>query len=130
TFPLIVGAGGLRVELCWDKTGPTAGTEAVDLDLHLALKGRTPTWTHDKDCFYDTCVPKTPSSLGIWGHANTPGTDGCITGGGLDQVHMIRGNCINPRIDIDNQGDTDRTRYLPENINLDNPRAGEVFQVS
>lgn len=129
TFPLIVGAGGLRVELCWDKTGPTAGKQAVDLDLHLALKNRTPTWTHGLDCYYDTCVPKTMNSLGIWGHPNTPGTSGCITGGGLDQVHMLRGNCINPRIDIDNQGE-DRTRYLPENINLDNPRAGEVFQVS
>jgi hypothetical protein len=136
TFPMRVGAAGLRVELCWDKTGPTsapnAGNDAVDLDLHLAMKGQTASWDkrYAKDCYYETCVPVDLASKGIWQHPNTPGADGCTTGGELDQVYQLRGNCMNPRLDLDNQGDTDLTRYLPENINLDNPRRGEIFQVA
>jgi len=42
-------------------------------------------------------------------------------------VHRARGNCINPRLDLDNQ--REMTRYVPENINLDAPRPGERFEI-
>lgn len=139
TFPLTVGAQGLRIELCWDKTGPTSpGAQAVDLDLHLALKGRTSAFFANgagtnKDFYAFTFAQSFGTAAGIWGHAPSPNVQDCLTGGlpgSVDQVHSLRKNCINPRIDLDNQGDTAPTRYLPENINLDNPRAGEVFQVA
>jgi len=145
TFPLVVGAGGLRVELCWDKTGPTAGSQAVDLDLHLALKNRTSAFFATQGAsqdFYAFTFANENFAVpaGIWGHAPSPDVTGCLTGplpgnqdalpGSADQIHELRHNCVNPRLDLDNQGNTSTTRYLPENINLDNPRAGEVFQVA
>jgi hypothetical protein len=136
TFAVVVGAAGLRVELCWDKTGPTAGQNFIDLDLHLALKGQTTVWTGGPNAQASSFsatnfdIPNGVNARGLWNHPNTPDPSGCLTGGGLDVVHELRGNCLNPRLDLDNQGDTDPARYLPENINLDNPRAGEVFQVS
>ena len=66
-------------------------------------------------------------------------SNACLTGpapatrrppGSADQIHNLRNNCVNPRLDLDNQGNTSTSRYLPENINLDNPRAGEIFQVA
>jgi hypothetical protein len=154
TFPLVVGAGGIRVELCWDKTGPTAGSKFVDLDLHLALKGKTSAFdfsddavpaTTSKDFYAATFAAQTTlSPNGIWGHPPSPDVRGCLTGsrktdpaprtpalpGSADAIHDARNNCINPRLDLDNQGNTSTTRYLPENINLDNPRKGEIFQVA
>ncbi len=124
TFPVDVGAPGLRVELCWDKTGPTSKQNPVDLDLHLAMKDQTSAWSAANDCYYERCFPG-----GIWGHPPTDDVNLCLAGidPGIDAVHRMRGNCLNPRIDIDNQNVT-RT-YLPENINLDNPRPDERFQV-
>jgi hypothetical protein len=133
TFPVIVGAAGLRVELCWDKTGPTAGEDFVDLDLHLALKGQTTEWFAAQDFYFlNFDIPAGRNGTGLWSHPNTPGAEGCITGidPSLDSIHEMRRNCLNPRLDIDNRGDTDIKRYLPENINLDNPRKGEVFQIA
>lgn len=128
TFPVDVGAPGLRVELCWDKTGPTSKSNPVDLDLHLALKGRTVTWKDSKDCFLEQCSAADLTSLGLWGHPNNPDVSVCLKGDPLtDIVAEMRGNCINPRLDLDNANETGR--YLPENINLDNPRPGEVFQI-
>ncbi|MFT3927596.1 MAG: MopE-related protein [Myxococcales bacterium] len=138
TFPLVVGAGGLRVELCWDKTGPTSVTNFVDLDLHLALQGRTSKWYAnngaDKDLYAFTFANENFTlAWGVWGHPPSPDVSGCLTGGlpgSADQIHQLRNNCVNPRLDLDNQGNTSTKRYLPENINLDNPRAGEIFQVA
>lgn len=139
TFPIVVGSRGLRVELCWDKTGPTAGKQAVDLDLHLALKGRTSAFFANgagtnKDFYAFTFARQNfATAAGIWGHAASPDVQDCLTGGlpgSADQIHSFRKNCVNPRLDLDNQGDTAPNRYLPENINLDNPRSGEIFQVA
>lgn len=138
TFPIVVGAGGLRVELCWDKSGPPAGSAFVDLDLHLALKNRTSAFFDsqgsDQDFYQFTFANQNfTQAAGIWGHAPSPDKNACLTGGlpgSADQIHNLRNNCVNPRLDLDNQGNTSTTRYLPENINLDNPRAGERFQVA
>jgi Putative metal-binding motif len=130
TFPVQVAGPGLRVELCWDKTGPTAAGNPLDLDLHLARRGSTAQLSSAQDFFYDTFSPPfDPAGGGLWGHANTPNASGCLTGDpSLDLIHSLRGNCLNPRLDADNQDRTDR--YVAENINLDNPRAGEQFQIA
>jgi len=127
-FPMQVRAEGLRVELCWDATGPTAGANPVDLDLHLAKRGATASFGDARDCDYRSCVPQDLTSRGIWGHPNTDDVTRCATGGPLDFIHELRGNCQNPRLDLDNQGET--SRYVPENINLDVPAPGEEFEVA
>jgi hypothetical protein len=126
-FPVRAKADGLRVELCWDATGPTSGASPVDLDLHLAKKGATSAWGDARDCHFRTCIPQNLYGTGIWGHPNTADVTRCLTGGPLDVVHRARGNCINPRLDLDNQRET--TRYVPENINLDAPQPGEHFEI-
>jgi hypothetical protein len=130
TFPVQVAGPGLRVELCWDKTGPTSAGNPLDLDLHLARRGSTATLSSAQDFYYDTFSPPfDPAGVGLWGHPNTPNASGCLTGDpSLDLIHGMRGNCLNPRLDADNQDRTDR--YVAENINLDNPRAGEQFQIA
>jgi hypothetical protein len=127
-FPVQVRSEGLRVELCWDATGPTAGTQPVDLDLHLAKRGATARWFDARDCDYATCVPQDLVSRGIWGDPNTAELARCLTGGPLDVIHQLRGNCPNPRLDLDNQGET--RRYLPENINHDVPATGDTFEIA
>ena len=125
TFIVHVSAPGLRVELCWDATGPTAreafgGT--VDVDLHLASIGRTATWFDEQDCDYLRCKASSTTRVD-WGYADTaienctgPGARGGATG-----------SCPNPRLDIDNISTS--TEYVPENINLDNPNDGDRFRV-
>lgn len=130
TFPVSVAGPGLRVELCWDKTGPTSAGNPLDLDLHLARRGSTPSLGSKQDFFYDTFSPPlNPAGVGLWGHPNTPGASGCLTGDpSLDLIHSTRKNCLNPRLDADNQDKSDR--YVAENINLDNPRKGEQFLIA
>jgi hypothetical protein len=130
TFPVNVVGPGLRVELCWDKTGPTSAGNTLDLDLHLARRGSTTSLGSKQDFFYETfSPPPNPAGLGLWSHPNTPGAAGCLTGDpSLDLIHSTRQNCLNPRLDADNQDKSDR--YVAENINLDNPRAGEQFLVA
>jgi hypothetical protein len=130
TFPVQVTGPGLRVELCWDKTGPTSAGQPLDLDLHLARRGSTTQLSSAQDFYYDTFSPPfDPAGVGIWGHPNTPNAAGCLTGDpSLDLIHSTRQNCLNPRLDADNQDRTDR--YVAENINLDNPRPGEQFQIA
>lgn len=130
TFPVSVAGPGLRVELCWDKTGPTSAANPLDLDLHLARRGSTKRLSSKDDFFYDTFSPPLdPAGTGLWGHPNTPDPKGCLTGdASLDLIHQLRKNCLNPRLDADNQDKSDR--YVAENINLDNPRAGEQFLVA
>ena len=98
-----VKSDGLRVELCWDKTGH------VDLDLHFAKVGTTSAWTGSDVCYYYTCDNLGnyfEYSLSGWGYSNT-------------------GNGHNPRLDIDNRS----VVGVPENINIDNPNSGDRFRV-
>jgi Putative metal-binding motif len=113
-FILPIRAAGFRAELCWDRTGST------DVDFWVHRPGNTMPWvsggTNTSDnCAYNNCT----NAAGLnWGYARTPGTD-CrspLTGGG----------CNNPRLDIDNVA----TVGVPENINVDNPRAGDNFRVA
>ncbi len=122
TWVVHVRAPGLRVELCWDQTGPTA-SDTVDVDLHLGKHGVTPAWFDEQDCDYRSCDTNRRSGGLDWGYPETdianctgPGARGSFSGG-----------CPNPRLDIDNI--SRRAEYVPENINLDNPQDGDRFRI-
>ncbi len=121
TWVVHVGGPGLRVELCWDQTGPTAGLfDAVDLDLHLGKLGTTTAWFGDEDCHFANCDDGTTTGRPAWSYPDTPpGT--CVLPPGST------GECWNPRLDIDNIDEF--ASYVPENINVDAPLEGDTFRV-
>lgn len=121
TWIVHVRAPGLRVELCWDVTGPTAPNTALDIDLHLGKRGLTDRWFRNTDCYYATC--QGDMARGLWDYPASPLSVCTGTGsrGGFTD------SCPNPRLDIDNIHEVES--YVPENINLDNPRNGESFRV-
>ena len=103
-----VESAGLRIELCWDKTGShSSPTSGRDLDLHMGKDGKTSTWESGA-CYYSS---KNPS----WGYGDTQN---------YDKEGNLK-NMKNPRLDMDNI----RTAGEPENINVDNPNNGDVFRV-
>jgi hypothetical protein len=121
TWVVHVAADGLRVELCWDKTGPTSSGSTLDIDLHLGRVDTTTRWFTPADCYFATCT--SGDDYPDWFYEDTP-IENC-TGPGARGG--FTGSCPNPRLDIDNVSYT--TEYVPENINLDNPRDGDVFRV-
>jgi hypothetical protein len=130
SFEVHVRGPGLRVELCWDKTGPTAQAhgDAVDLDLHLAKLDVTQQFESPSDCYWQTCR----GAMGPWGYANTTQLGAC-TGPAAQNfaTYSQLGFCPNPRLDADNRLDArSRAVYITENINLDLPRAGDHFRVA
>lgn len=127
SFKLRVQTPGIRVELCWDKTGPAARADAVDLDLHLAKAGTTSAFFTPEDCYADTCRGRdTP-----WDYASTAPVDACSDS--VAQNHAIYANsgaCPNPRLDTDNRLDQrSAAKYLTEAIALDAPATGDRFRV-
>ena len=98
---------GLRVELCWDRTG------AVDLDLHLQKVGLFTGWSDDSTCYYNTCrMTGYQANYTVnWGYADTVNEDETTS--------------KNPRLDLDNIN----TVGKPENVNLDNPADGDRFRI-
>lgn len=127
SFKLHVASPGIRVELCWDKTGPAAHADAVDLDLHLAKAGTTAAFFTPDDCYADTCQGAgTP-----WDYESTAPLDQC-TGASAQNypTYASAGACPNPRLDADNGLDQrSASRYLTEAIALDAPRTGDRFRV-
>ncbi|MBN2359892.1 MAG: hypothetical protein JXR83_10595, partial [Deltaproteobacteria bacterium] len=106
--------------LCWDVTGPTAPVAGpIDVDLHLGKTGTTTQWFTASDCYWQTCTGQN----GIWNYPNTA-ISNCTGPGSLGG---FSGSCPNPRLDMDNVDIV--ARYLPENINLDNPGNGDQFRV-
>lgn len=127
SFELRVRARGIRVELCWDKTGPHAGADAVDLDLHLAKRGATEAFFTPEDCYGATCLgAETP-----WDYASTAPSDLCSGAGAQnDALYLSLGSCPNPRLDRDNRLDQlSATSYRSEAIALDNPDDTDSFRV-
>jgi hypothetical protein len=123
TWIVHVRAPGLRVEACWDATGPTASMfgGTVDVDLHLGKHGTTPRWFHMQDCDYSTC---TAGDTGAdWGYPDTP----IMNCSGPGARGGFVGSCPNPRLDLDNIAIG--TEYRPENINVDNPANGDMFRI-
>ncbi len=118
TFLVHIGGPGLRVELCWDRTGQT------DIDLHVHRPGTTTPWfsttptgstVNADDCYYMNCKAGAFSNLANWGYANSPLAQ--CSGGPEGAQWTTLGYCRNPRLDLDNISTVGR----PENINIDVP---------
>ncbi len=126
TFPLFVGAPGLRVELSWE-FDDNLGSDTVDLDLHVHKPGDTNPWGgttgNPFDCAWSNCTATDfdpidpddqrpewfdpnngpPQPVNWWKdpvfEENT-----CYfgpKGNGAEWVSLDMG-CHNPRLDIDN----------------------------
>lgn len=116
---LKVVSNGLRIELCWDTN------TKVDADLHLGKNGVTTGWTDTSACYYSDCKGNPEGTLADhsspnwsvsgWGYAKTMNYN--------KQGHWVE--LPNPRLDLDNIKDGP----VPENINLDNPKDGDIFRV-
>jgi hypothetical protein len=149
TFPLFVGAQGLRVELSWNHP-PAIGMSGADLDLHVHEPVNTSPWSvmgQSQDCTWSSCkfdqisigsfsaphwfpdnnVLPMPVNWDLDPVAmnNTCYNDLHGVGGEWAQLHM---GCHNPRLDIDQiQCDLSITDpqnanfCTPENVNIDYP---------
>lgn len=155
TYPLFVGAPGLRVELSWEHD---LGGDGVDLDLHLHRPNDSLPWGMDgvaQDCGYGNCtisslstqLPDAPEWFPQFGQPPDPISwwkdpvfekNNCYfapRGFGLDWQNNDRG-CHNPRLDLDNitcnslsTNPDDSDFCAPENINVDFPPKGEWFRI-
>ncbi len=147
TYPLYVGAPGLRVEVSWDF--PTSGG-ATDLDLHMHEPGTTTPWGQglNQDCGFSNCTafdfdpffatgpewfPQPPQPMGspvAWDLNPVMNQNTCYyapRGVGATWQGFGKG-CHNPRLDLDdiscNPSITDPNNSsfcAPENINVDVP---------
>ena len=145
TYPLFVGAPGLRVELEWEHD---LGGNGVDLDLHVHQPNNTLPWSVDgapQDCTWSSCtvedflfgfnVPNwfngaaPPDPVG-WYLDPVFEKNTCYfapRGVGQDWQYLGKG-CHNPRLDLDNifcdpsVTDVDDLDFCaPENVNIDFP---------
>lgn len=118
-FILKVQGPGLRVESCWDNHDKT------DVDLHLMKSGYGTNFCSDQDCYYDNC------KAADWAHSGwnlIPGDlSMCIDTEAGDEWQTIYGECMNPRLDLDNI--FDNHGITPENINIDSPADGETYRI-
>lgn len=110
---ITVVSDGLRIELCWDKTGPST-SGGRDIDLYLGKNGKTSAW-RTGSCYYGNCTTTSVGTYPSWGYDTTENYD---KNGKLKTMK-------NPRLDMDNIS----TVGEPENINLDNPKDGDTFRV-
>ncbi|MEZ4438386.1 MAG: hypothetical protein R3B72_04825 [Polyangiaceae bacterium] len=147
TFPLFVGAPGLRVELQWE-WDPNLGSDTVDLDLHVHKPMDTTPWGGSAgnavDCAYNNCTAFN-CGLGLgpaWFNGVAPPdpvqwyldpvfeNNTCYFGpkGNGAEWQGFGLGCHNPRLDIDNVfcdptvTDPQNGSFCnPENINIDFP---------
>lgn len=152
TYPLFVGAPGLRVELEWEHD---LGGKGVDLDLHLHQPGDTTPWSFDglpTECTWANCTVEqyeldfgpdwfdgvAPPDPVDWYLDPVFERNTCYfapRGKGLKWQALGKG-CHNPRLDLDNlQCDplvldvNDDEFCAPENANADFPPAGQWFRI-
>ncbi len=156
TYPLFVGAPGLRVELEWEHD---LGSDGVDLDLHVHQPNNTGPWGISgvpTDCTWSNCTVDyfDPNFPGFgspdWFNGAAPPDpvdwyldpvfekNTCYfapRGKGQDWQDLGAG-CHNPRLDLDNIfcdpliGDVDDTSFCaPENVNVDYPPKNEWTRV-
>jgi len=157
TFPLFVGAPGLRFELSWEHTTADPG---VDLDLHVHQPVNTQPWAvspgEPQDCTWSSCkfdtietgLPPAPQwfpTLNMvpqpvnWDlDLVTPSNNTCYNdprGVGAMWAAFGKG-CHNPRQDVDNitcdfsvTNPNDPSFCTPENTNIDYPPDKEWIRV-
>lgn len=120
-WTLDVVSDGLRVELCWDKTGSSL-SGGRDIDLYLGKNGVTTGW-RTKSCYFSSCKGDPSdsnynwsSTLEEWGYGETSN---------YNKEGVWTTNMKNPRLDMDNIS----TPGKPENINVDEPKNGDNFRV-
>ncbi|HVY48149.1 MAG TPA: hypothetical protein VHB21_19810, partial [Minicystis sp.] len=157
TYPLFVGAPGLRIELSWEHPEPPGQLGGVDLDLHVHEPGDTTHWSmggnYKADCAWANCKfgeLAMPSSPHWWPDTNMPPDpvnwykdpdpmkNTCYydpRGVGMQWQSFDHG-CHNPRLDIDDidcdTGVTDPNDSefcVPENINIDFPPKGQWTRI-
>ena len=155
TYPLFVGARGLRVELQWEWPSTNTNFSTGDVDLHLHRPNNTQPWDiggSANDCGYANCkVGSFSGGFGVdWFSGVAPpdpvnwyldpdvNQNTCYfapRGAGSDWQNLGLG-CHNPRLDIDNTScdtsstDPDDTSFCaPENINVDFPPKNQWFRV-
>ena len=157
SYPLFVGAPGLRVELQWEHL--SGQTDSVDLDLHLHRPGSSTPWGgssgNDDDCGYNNCVASNyigassgvewfngpPPAPSPWSWSPLPFTPENTTcyhaprGVGAQWQSWGQG-CHNPRLDLDNitctpsVSNVDDSEFCaPENINVDYPPFEEWMRI-
>ena len=156
TYPLFVGAPGLRVELQWEHL--TGQTDQVDIDLHLHTPYNANPWGGSSgnadDCGYNNCVANNyvggygggvewfngaaPPDPVAWSPPGSPENTTCYNAprGVGAQWQTYGQGCHNPRLDLDNiqctpsVGDVnDPTFCAPENINVDYPPYDMWFRI-
>jgi hypothetical protein len=146
SYPLFVGAPGLRVELGWE--WPLDPPNTVDLDLHLHKPGNTDPWGgdhgNDVDCAYSNCTAydcvdgncpnwfadTNPPAPVKWYLDSVIENNSCyFSPRGAGATWQANGTgCHNPRLDIDNincdasvTDPSDADFCVAENINIDFP---------
>jgi hypothetical protein len=158
TYPLFVGAPGLRIELSWEHHLTDMG---VDLDLHVHQPVNTGPWgispPVEQDCTWSNCVisdfsppqgfdsprwfadpPAMPPTPVNWYDAPMMANNTCYDdprGVGQEWQQLGMG-CHNPRLDADNitcdysiTDPQDPDFCAPENINIDYPPTGQWIRV-
>lgn len=156
TYPLFVGAPGLRVELEWEHD---LGEDGVDLDLHLHQPNNTGPWGITgvpQDCTWSNCTvdyfdpffPNFSSPDWFNGAAPPDPVDWYLDpvfekntcyfaprGKGQDWQNLGQG-CHNPRLDLDNiycdpliLDVEDESFCAPENVNIDYPPKDEWTRI-
>jgi hypothetical protein len=158
TYPLIVAAIGLRIELTWEHTPADNG---VDLDLHVHQPNNMQPWgispAVPQDCTWSNCVasdfqppqgfdspawfappPAMPPMPVNWSPPPDPDNLTCYfdPGGVGSSWQNSAMGCHNPRLDADNitcdATVTDPANYsfcLPENTNIDYPPQDQWFRI-
>jgi len=153
TYPLFVGAPGLRVELSWEHD---LGGDGVDLDLHVHQPNNTLPWAisgEPQDCTWSSCtVDDFQFGFGApdWFNGVAPPDpvdwyldpvfekNTCYfspRGKGAEWQALGMG-CHNPRLDLDNifcdpllSDPNDPSFCAPENVNIDYPPKGEWTRI-
>jgi hypothetical protein len=159
TFPLFVGAPGLRVELSWEHTTADMG---VDLDLHMHQPVDTGPWGTNlsvgQDCGFVNCTigtfaPDAGAPFGTphwfpdtnttpqpvnWDNAASVADNTCYNDPRQQGIlwQQLGMGCHNPRLDVDNRqcdySITDPTNdnfCTPENINVDYPPTNQWIRI-